>query len=118
MAGAVPLGFGEPYIVVQVKSEIVVRFDTGPPARMPPACDRFYSAVVTGSLTHEGDPHLARHVANAHARDTGSGGSSSRTTRTQRPRWTAPWAGVIAHERANFHAADPPVEFVPMVAWR
>lgn len=33
--------------------------------RMGPATQRFYDAVVLGSLTHSGDPDLARHVANA-----------------------------------------------------
>ena len=31
--------------------EVVVRFDTGTASRMAPACDRFYAAVVTGTLT-------------------------------------------------------------------
>jgi phage terminase large subunit-like protein len=35
------------------------------PARMTPATAAFYDAVVNGRLKHDGDPRLARHVANA-----------------------------------------------------
>ena len=35
------------------------------PARMTPATAALYDAVVNGRLKHDGDPRLARHVANA-----------------------------------------------------
>lgn len=43
----------------------VVEFPTFSRARMAPACTGFYAAVMDGRLTHDGDPRLARHVANA-----------------------------------------------------
>jgi phage terminase large subunit-like protein len=42
----------------------VVRFPQST-ARMTPASSRFYSAVVDATVTHSGDPALARHLANA-----------------------------------------------------
>jgi phage terminase large subunit-like protein len=43
----------------------VVEFPTFSRARMAPACTTFFSAVMEGALTHDGDPRLARHVSNA-----------------------------------------------------
>ena len=43
----------------------VVEFPTFSRARMAPACTTFYSAVMEGALSHDGDPRLARHVSNA-----------------------------------------------------
>lgn len=43
----------------------VEEFHTGSRARMAPACTTFYSAVMEGTLSHDGDPRLARHVSNA-----------------------------------------------------
>lgn len=43
------------------------------PARMTPATQRFYEAVMTAGLTQSGSPDMARHVANAIARDDARG---------------------------------------------
>jgi phage terminase large subunit-like protein len=43
----------------------VVEFRTNLRAKMAPACTAFYSAVLERTLTHDGDPRLARHVSNA-----------------------------------------------------
>lgn len=43
----------------------VIEFPTHVRARMAPACTRFYAAVMDGTLTHDGDKRLARHVSNA-----------------------------------------------------
>jgi phage terminase large subunit-like protein len=42
----------------------VSEFPTFSRARMAPACTTFHAAVMDGTLTHDGDPRLARHVAN------------------------------------------------------
>lgn len=44
------------------KDPIVVVFDTNSPRRMAPACDRFSTAVLERSLTHDGSPVLSAHV--------------------------------------------------------
>jgi phage terminase large subunit-like protein len=44
---------------------IVLSFPTNSARRLGPAVDRFRVAVAEGTLTHNGDPDLARHVANA-----------------------------------------------------
>lgn len=43
----------------------VVEIPINSPARMGPACDRVYTAVHQKDLRHDGNPTLARHVANA-----------------------------------------------------
>lgn len=43
----------------------VVEFPTHVRARMAPACTAFHAAVLDGTLTHDGDKRLARHVTNA-----------------------------------------------------
>lgn len=35
------------------------------PARMTPATNMFYEAVMNAAITHDGDPRLARHMGNA-----------------------------------------------------
>lgn len=42
----------------------VVEFPTFSRARMAPACTAFFTGVMERSLSHDGDPRLARHVAN------------------------------------------------------
>lgn len=43
----------------------VLRYNTGNARLMGPATDRVYQHVAEGTLTHDGDPRLSRHVANA-----------------------------------------------------
>lgn len=41
----------------------VVEWPSHQPARMVPACAQFYDGVTQGTLTHDGDERLARHIA-------------------------------------------------------
>lgn len=43
----------------------VIEFPTHVRARMAPACTAFYSGVMDGGFTHDGDERFERHVANA-----------------------------------------------------
>lgn len=43
----------------------VIEFPTHVRSRMAPACTTFYAGVLEGTLTHDGDTRLARHIANA-----------------------------------------------------
>lgn len=42
----------------------IVEWNTSSPARMVPACAKFYDVVSEGRITHDGDPRLARHIDN------------------------------------------------------
>jgi hypothetical protein len=45
--------------------KVVLHYPTNQYRRFEKACDRFLTAVGEGTLSHDGDPDLARHVANA-----------------------------------------------------
>jgi phage terminase large subunit-like protein len=48
----------------------VVSFDTAVFERFAPAVGHFHDGVVDGTLTHDGDPVLTRHIGNARTRET------------------------------------------------
>jgi phage terminase large subunit-like protein len=86
----------------QTYGSVVVLFETNQPRRMAPACDRFRSAVLEGGLTHDGDPALARHVANCVIRESSSGTVITKPDPTRKI--DAAVAAVVAFERAAWHA--------------
>ena len=45
--------------------DLILEWPTNSLARMVPACQQFYTAVLEQTVTHDGDPRLAQHVANA-----------------------------------------------------
>ena len=85
--------------------QVVVLFETNRPREMAPACDRFRSGVLEGGLTHEGDPTLARHVANCVVRESSSGIVITKPDPTRKI--DAAVAAVVAFERAMWHAQNP-----------
>jgi phage terminase large subunit-like protein len=59
-----PFRWARTYQILEAEGLPVVEFPQSP-SRMTPATTRFYEAVMNRSLTHSGDPRLARHVGNA-----------------------------------------------------
>jgi phage terminase large subunit-like protein len=59
-----PFRWARTYQVLEGEGLPVVEFPQSP-ARMTPATTRFYEAVMNRSVTHSGDPRLARHIGNA-----------------------------------------------------
>lgn len=53
--------------------ETVVLWETNLRKRMSMACSRFYTAVVAGELSQDGDSRLARHLRNAVVKETPEG---------------------------------------------
>ena len=51
-------------------AEIIIALDTFVAERFAPACAAFHDAVMEGTLSHDGSPLLARHIANARTRET------------------------------------------------
>jgi phage terminase large subunit-like protein len=51
----------------------VIDFNTRNISLMAPACARFRSAGLEGEFTHDGDPRLAKHVANAVTKESRAG---------------------------------------------
>jgi phage terminase large subunit-like protein len=69
-------------------------------ARMGPATARFYQLVVDGELTHDGDPALARHVANAILKADSRGARLAKEHKESKRRIDAAVAAVMAVHRA------------------
>jgi hypothetical protein len=70
------------------------------PARMVPATQAFYQAVVNGGLTHNGDRDLARHFGNAHARTDARGTQIRKASKHSTRRIDLAVAALMAFDRA------------------
>ncbi len=102
--------------------DVVLAFPTNSIRRMGPAVDRFRVAVTTGTIGHDGDPVLTRHMANARL-VRGRGAADD-----EHPLYSLAKAGpgrfmdaavaaVLAYEAMA--TADPPVPALePMIAFR
>lgn len=60
-----PARFQDLFARLEAEGLRVIEWPTNSLARMVPACQDFYTAVMDRTLTHDGDPRLASHVANA-----------------------------------------------------
>jgi phage terminase large subunit-like protein len=76
----------------------VLAFDTFVYERMAKAVGRFHDAVMDGTLTHDGDPVLARHVANARSYETRWGLVIKKEHKDSPRRIDAAVAAVLAHD--------------------
>lgn len=79
----------------------VVEFPTFSRARMAPACTTFYSAVLEGRLTHDGDRRLARHVSNAVVKASTMGDYITKADKDSPAKIDLAVAAVIAFSRAS-----------------
>lgn len=79
----------------------VVEFPTFSRARMAPACTAFWSAVMERKLSHDGDPRLARHLANAVVKSSPMGDYITKSDKDSPAKIDLAVAAVIAF----YHAA-------------
>lgn len=86
----------------------VLEWNTAAASRMAPATDRFYQAVVTGQLTHDGDARLAAHVAHCVAKRTPQGDLVSKDKRGSPRKIDAAVAAIVALDRAAWHTVNKP----------
>lgn len=77
------------------------------PARMTPATTGLYEAVVNKSVTHSGDPRLARHVTNASVKDDSRGTRLAKESKDSTRRIDLAVCAVMAHSRATHYATRP-----------
>ena len=75
-------------------------------SRMTPATTRFFEAVVNKTITHSGDPKLARHIGNATLRVDNRGSRLSKEKRGSNKRIDLAVASVMALERAAWWQAQ------------
>lgn len=86
----------------------VVEYNTGAAQRMGPATDRMFTAVASGTVTHDGDPHLAQHVANCVAKSTSVGDLVVKDRRNSPRKIDGAVAAIIAFDRAAVAAPAAP----------
>jgi phage terminase large subunit-like protein len=93
---------------------VTTEFATNRRAFMAAACSRFYTAAMAGTLTHDGNAHLARHLANARLKETPDGAYIVKDGRNSPRKIDLAVAAVIALDRAAWHATHRPV----VASWR
>lgn len=79
----------------------VVSWPTASIARMGPAWQTFYDAVIDELFTHNGDPTLARHISNMVMKRDARGTRPTKEHQTSPRKIDAGIAAIIAFDRAN-----------------
>lgn len=109
-----PFRWARTYQVLEAEGLPVVEFPQTP-QRMTPATTSFYEAVMNKSMTHSGDPRLARHVGNAVLKADSRGTRIYKEHKHSQRRIDLAVAAVMATARATWHAREPMVE--ALVEW-
>jgi len=78
----------------------IVKWPSTSARRMVPACAKFYDAAMEGRIEHDGDPLLARHIANAVVKTDNLGPRIVKENRQSPRKIDAAVAAVIALDRA------------------
>lgn len=100
-----PARWARTYAVLEEEGLPVVEYPQSP-QRMIPATQRFYEAVLNRTLTHSGDPRLARHIENC-VIHTDSRGSRLRKDSKNSPRKIdLAISAVMGYDRACKSAAE------------
>ncbi|PJN22413.1 hypothetical protein CG736_28280 [Kitasatospora sp. CB02891] len=102
-----PYRWGRTYQVLEEEGLPVVEFPQSP-ARMIPATTRFYESVMNRTLTHSGDPRLARHLANCVIRTDSRGSRLSKDAKHSPRKIDLAVSAVMALERAVQEPELPP----------
>lgn len=79
----------------------VIECPTYSRARFGPACTGFYAAVMDKRITHDGDPRMARHVANAVVKPSPQGDVIVKADKDSPAKIDLAVAAVLAHSRAS-----------------
>lgn len=102
-----PFGWRTELEMLATEGLPVVEWPTNLAARMAPATDRFYQRVADGSLRHDHDAALSRHIASCVATRTISGDVVRKDHRRPGARIDLAVAAIGAVDRAAFHAKQP-----------
>lgn len=94
--------------------DVVIRFEWNQRRRSSAACSRFYTAVVGGTLTHDGHPALERHLRNAAVKETAEGAYITKAGR-HGPKIDLAVAAVGALEMVALGTPSPAPK--PLAAW-
>jgi len=94
-----PFRWARTYQALEDEGLPVVEFPQSP-ARMVPATQRFYEAVINRSVTHSGDPRLARHVDNCIVKVDSRGARLAKDAKNSPRKIDLAVAAVMALDRA------------------
>jgi phage terminase large subunit-like protein len=87
----------------------IVEWPSTSARRMVPACAKFYDAVMEGTLIHDGDPILARHIENAVTKIDALGPRIVKEKRNSNRKIDAAVAAVLAVDRATVARIETPI---------
>lgn len=82
----------------------VLEWNTAAAQRMGPATDRLYQAVMTKTVTHDGDERLSSHIAHCVAKPTPQGDLVSKDKKGSPRKIDAAVAAIVAYDRAAWHS--------------
>ncbi len=88
-------------LVDELGEERVIEWPTNSLARMIPAWQKFYDAVMDGRLSHDGDPRLARHIENVVLKRDARGTRPTKEHKTSKRHIDLAVCAVIAYDRAT-----------------
>jgi phage terminase large subunit-like protein len=94
-----PFRWARTYQVLEDEGLPVVEYPQSP-ARMVPATQRFYEAVINRTLSHSGDPRLARHVDNCVVKVDARGTRLAKDAKNSPRKIDLAVAAVMALDRA------------------
>ncbi len=103
-----PRGFQDLFARFEAEGYPVVEWPTNSLARMVPACQDFFRAVVEKRVSHDGDPRLAEHVRNAVVKDDRYGPRIVKQSKTSMRKIDLAVCAVGAYSEALRHASQPP----------
>jgi phage terminase large subunit-like protein len=109
-----PFRWARTYQVLEDEGLPIVEFPQSP-QRMVPATQRFYEAVLNKTITHSGDPRLARHLSNCVLKVDQRGSRLAKDSRNSPRKIDLAIAAVMALDRAS-QAVEQPQPFFG--AWR
>lgn len=81
----------------------VIEWNTGAVGRMAPATDRFYTAVTTKEISHDGNEVMAQHVNNCQAKSTSQGDVIVKDKKGSPRKIDSAVAAIVAYDRAMYH---------------
>lgn len=95
-----PFRWARTYQILEEEGLPIVEFPQSP-ARMIPATQRFYEAVLNKGIRHTGDPRLARHLDNCFLKVDQRGSRLQKETKNSQRKIDLAIAAVMAYERAH-----------------
>lgn len=99
--------WSEDFEALAAKDVPVMEWPTRSAARMAPACAQFWGAVKDGTIVHDGDEDLKRHIANCRTKTDRYGPRIVKEHKGSTKKIDAAVAAIVAHDLAVRNPAPP-----------